>query len=127
LRDILDQPPAGTSPILSEIIRSETKTLLPEDKDLSGWNDKFLDRHKSSVPHLQAGLRVRALIGKEGKEKNETDLLATLSLDSISMNDASAGLELLYEWGSSATVKDKYRNSAAERWNRASIFQAKHT
>jgi N-alpha-acetyltransferase 15/16, NatA auxiliary subunit len=67
------------------------------------------------------------LIGKEGKEKNEMDLLATLSLDSISMNDASAGLELLYEWCSSATVKDKYRNGAAERWNRASLFQAKHT
>lgn len=96
------------------------------DKDLSEWNNNFLNGHKSSGPHIQAGLRVRALIGKGAKEANEKDLFAALSLDSTSMRDASAGLELLNEWGSSAEVKDRYRNSAAERWNRASIFQTKH-
>ena len=108
-----------------EIIRSESKTLFPEHQAPSSWNDDFLDRHKSSAPHIQAGLRVRALIGKAGMDENEKALLAKLSLDSISMRDASAGLELLSEWGSSSEVKDKYRSTASERWNRASVFQVK--
>lgn len=124
-RDVLDHPPDVLTPKISEIIRSESKTLFPEDQALSSWNNDYLERHKSSTPHIQAGLRVRALIGKEGREQNEKDLLATLSLDSTSMRDATAGLELLKEWGSSAEVKDKYKSTASGRWNRASVFQAK--
>jgi len=99
---------------------------LPEDKDLSDWNSNFVDRHKSSAPHIQAGLRVRGLIGKEVQQKNEKDLFVALSLESTSMRDARAGLELLNEWDSSAEVKDKYRNTAADRWSKASIFRTKH-
>ncbi len=68
---------------------------------------------------------MRALIGKEAKATNEKDLLGTLSLDTTSMEDASAGLALLNEWGSTKEVKERYRSSAAERWNRASIFLVK--
>lgn len=125
-RDELDHSPDGKSPKSSEIIAAETKTLLPEDKDLSDWNNDFLDRHKSSVSHVQAGLSVRALIGKEKKETNESDLFELLSIDSASINEASAGLDLLDEWSSSLEVKDRYRKSAAGRWNKASCFQANH-
>lgn len=122
---MLNNDAYGASSKLAQIISIEGKTLLPQINKVTEWNNNFLDRHKSSASHTQAGLRVRALIGKEAKATNENDLLGTLSLDTISMEDASAGLELLNEWGSSKEVKERYRSSAAERWSRASIFRAK--
>jgi N-alpha-acetyltransferase 15/16, NatA auxiliary subunit len=122
---LLEKSPDGTSAKLSDIIFTESRTFLPELKDLSDWNNDFVDRHKSSAPHIQAGLRVRGLIGKEAKQKNEKDLLAALSLEGTSMRDARAGLELLNEWDSSAEVKDKYLNTAADRWSKASFFRTK--
>jgi N-alpha-acetyltransferase 15/16, NatA auxiliary subunit len=123
---LLENSPDGTSAKLSDIIFTESRTFLPELKDLSDWNNDFVDRHKSSAPHIQAGLRVRGLIGKEAKQKNEKDLLAALSLEGTSMRDARAGLELLNEWDSSAEVKDKYLNTAADRWSKASFIRTKH-
>jgi N-alpha-acetyltransferase 15/16, NatA auxiliary subunit len=125
-RDMFDPHPDGASPKFSEIIPTEIKTLFPEDTNLSDWNKDFLKRHNLSASHVQAGLRVRALIGNEANETNEKDLFATLSLDSVSMDIAAAGLDLLDAWGSSAETKDSYKKKAAERWGRASVFQAKH-
>jgi N-alpha-acetyltransferase 15/16, NatA auxiliary subunit len=103
----------------------ETKALFANGKNLSDWNTEFLNRHNASASHIQAGLKVRALIGKEAKDMNENDLLATLSLEAVSIREASAGLDLLNEWGSSAEIKDRYRSKAGERWNRASVFATK--
>lgn len=125
LSKILNDDANGVSSKLGQIISTEAKILLPEANKLTEWNNNFLDRHKSSASHTQAGLRVRALIGQEAKATNEKDLLGALSLDTTSMKDASAGLELLKEWGSSKEVKERYRTSAAERWSRASIFRVK--
>jgi hypothetical protein len=125
-RDMFGPHPDSASPKLSEIIPTEIKTLFPDDTNLPDWNKDFLERHKSSASHIQAGLRVRALIGNEADETNERDLFAVLSLDSASMDIAAAGLDLLDVWGSSAEIKDRYKNKAAERWGRASVFQAKH-
>lgn len=124
-RDLIENRSDDLSPMVLTSVQTEIKKLFTEDKSLSDWNKEYLVRHKSSALHVQAGLRVRALIGKEAKSTNEKDLLAILSLNSASMGDASAGLELLDEWASSAEVKDRYRDKAAERWNRASVFQAK--
>ena len=64
---------------------------------------------------------------KSKRELDEQGLLATLEFDTISMHEAKSGLELLNEWGSSAEIKERYRNGAAERWKQASVFKAKHT
>lgn len=125
LSKILHNDPNRASSKLAQIISTEGKALLPEDNELVEWNNNFLNHHRSSTSHLQAGLRVRALIGKEAKATNEKDLLEALLLDTTSMEEASTGLELLNEWGSPKEVKERYRSSAAERWSRASIFQAK--
>lgn len=124
-RDSLDRHPNGVLPRVSEIVLPGAKTLFPNDMDLSAWNNDFLDRHRSSASHVQAGLRVRALIGKETRETNEKDLLEVLSLNSSSICSAIAGMELLDEWRSSAEVKDRYKDKAAERWNMASVFKIK--
>lgn len=124
LRDSLDHLPDGLSPKWSEIVLPGTKMLFHDDKDLSAWNNDFLKRHKSSASHVQAGLRVRALIGKEAKEVNEKDLCETLLLEDTTMQNASAGLELLHEWGSSEEVRGRYKSSAAERWKMASVFRS---
>jgi N-alpha-acetyltransferase 15/16, NatA auxiliary subunit len=125
-RSTMDHGPDGVVPRLAEILPAATRILFLDGKDLSEWNDDFLSRHKSSASHLQAGLRVRALLGKESKDNNEKDLLTALSLESTTLREARAGLELLNEWGSSAEAKDRYMTSAAERWTRASVFQPKH-
>ena len=123
LRDSLDHLPDGVSPKWSEIVLPGTKMLFHDDKDMSAWNNEFLNYHKSSASHVQAGLRVRALIGKEAMEANEKDLCETLLFEDTSMQNASAGLELLHEWGSSEEVKVRYKSMASERWKMASVFR----
>ena len=108
---------------MSDIISSAAQTLFPEKRDTADWNSDFLARHQSSALHIQAGLWVRAQLDPSTKEINEKELIATLTLDTVSLPEAIAGLELLNEWKSSMEVKDNYRNRAAERWKQASRFQ----
>lgn len=122
-REALGHQADGASTKVSKIVFSESERLFPRDENLSDWNEDFLARHKSSASHIQAGVRVRGLIDKSKKGLNEHSLTATLTLDTISMQEAKLGLELLREWGSSAEVKETYRNRAAERWKQATVFQ----
>lgn len=106
----------------SDVIK-ETFTTPPADADLKAYNDEFLKKHSESALHLQSGYNVRYILDNSSKPQNEQDLLKTLDLPAITVEEAKAGLSLLNEWKSEQGVKDDYRAKAASRWSAATIFK----
>ncbi|KAI9814463.1 MAG: hypothetical protein M1827_003319 [Pycnora praestabilis] len=120
-RQTLNSLPEPLPPKVSEIINSEF-ILLPKSTLLSTTNDDFLSQHKSSVSHIQTGLRVRQMLSSDTLPQNEKDLLATLDLEDVTFVQAKAGMELLRDWKSGQ--RDTYRAKAAERWPEVTAFKA---
>ena len=106
-------------PKVAEIIKSEF-TLIPPSQSVVNFNDEFINKHKDSVSHIQSALRARQNIDKDSLEQNEKDLLATLDLPSITMEEAKAGSDLLRWWRSSKL--DTYNAKAASKWPESTIF-----
>lgn len=73
--------------------------------------------------HLQSGYNVRYILDNSSKSQNEQDLLKTLDLPTMTIEEAKAGLTLLSEWKSEQGVKDDYRGKAASRWSAAVVFK----
>jgi N-alpha-acetyltransferase 15/16, NatA auxiliary subunit len=122
-RNTIENSREDISPKISEIILVESKNLFDGDESASDWNQSFITTHKSSAAHVQAGLRVRGLMGKESRAQNEKDLIETLSLQGITLAEGTAGLELLEEWRSSADVITAYKQAARSIWNEATVFK----
>jgi hypothetical protein len=123
-RNTIENSREDISPKISEIILVESKNLFDGDESASDWNQSFITTHKSSAAHVQAGLRVRGLMGKESRAQNEKDLIETLSLQGITLAEGTSGLELLEEWRSSADVIAAYKQAARSIWNEATVFKA---
>jgi hypothetical protein len=122
-RSVTKQTPEDIPPRISEIILLESKSLFTGDPSGHDWNQSFISTNKSSAAHVQAGLRVRGLIDKDSREQNEKDLIETLSLQGITLAEATAGLELLEEWRSSAEVVTAYKQAAGNIWSEATAFK----
>jgi N-alpha-acetyltransferase 15/16, NatA auxiliary subunit len=122
-RTTIENSREDISPKISEIILVESKNLFDGDESASDWNQSFITTHKSSAAHVQAGLRVRGLMGKESRAQNEKDLIETLSLQGITLAEGTSGLELLEEWRSSADVIAAYKQAARSIWNEATVFK----
>lgn len=98
-------------------------TTPPADADLKAYNDEFLKKHSESALHLQSGYNVRYILDDSAKSQSEQDLLKTLDLPNMTIEEAKAGLSLLKEWKSEQGVKDDYRAKAASRWSEATVFK----
>jgi len=123
-RQALDSLPEPLPTAVAEIIGTGFEKLLPKSQDLNEWNNTFLESQKGSVTHVQAALTARQLLNPATKEQCEKDLIATLELDDVTIDQALAGLELLDEWKSSLTVRRTYEEKAQLRWTGASLFQS---
>lgn len=79
-----------------------------------------MQNHAQSAPHLHSAYNVRYLLDPSTKSQNEKDLLKTLDLESVTLEQAVEGLALLEEWKSEEGVKEEYRRKAGRRWEGAS-------
>jgi N-alpha-acetyltransferase 15/16, NatA auxiliary subunit len=122
-RSMTEKTREDIPPRISEIILLESKNFFDGDQSDSDWNESFISTHKSSPSHVQAGLRVQGLIDKDSREQNEKDLIETLSLQGMTLAEATAGLGLLEEWRSSAEVVAAYKQAARSIWNEATAFK----
>ena len=122
-RSLTEKSREDIPPRISEIISLESKSLFDGDRSVSDWNQSFIASHESSVPHVQAGLRVRGLIDKDSRGQNEKDLIETLSLPGITLAEGTAGLELLGLWRTSAEVVAAYQKAAGSIWREATAFK----
>lgn len=110
-------------PRIKEIIALESKSLFDSSQSVSDWNDSFISIHRSSAAHVQAGLRLRGLLDKDSREQNEKDLIETLSLQGMTLAEATAGLELLEKWRSGEEVVAAYKKAAGSIWKEATVFK----
>ena len=121
LRQLLRDKPDDLKEKVASIIAGAATELVDQDaKDLTRWNEAWRSKHSQSAPHIHAYLRVRQLHDPDSQKQNEKDLIDSLSLEDMALEDAVAGLELLEEWGSSST---DYKRVAAERWKEAIVFK----
>ena len=109
--------------MVAQVLSTETASQFDSSQSIFDWNAAYLQAHTASGPHMQQGLRVRAMIDGTSRKRNEEDLTAALSSDSTTMVDALNGLQLLEEWGSSGTAFVTYKEEASKRWKEASAFQ----
>ncbi|KAF5851366.1 hypothetical protein GGP41_004200 [Bipolaris sorokiniana] len=121
-RQAISKPVEPLSTQASEVIKA-TFTAPPADADLNVYNDEFLKKHSESALHLQSGYNVRYILDNSSKSQNEQDLLKTLDLPTITIEEAKAGLTLLNEWKSEQGFKDDYRAKASSRWSAAVVFK----
>ena len=108
---------------MSDVVSSLFEPLLPKDRDLDEWNSDFLAANKDSAAHVQAALDGRQLLKPDTKAQCVKDLLSTLDLEAISVDEALAGLELLGQWGGDSASKSSYVQKADSKFPHASVFQ----
>lgn len=104
----------------ADVIKAEF-TLLPSSTTLSDYNSSFLLEHKDSPRHIYATLRVKQLLPSKDQSKNEQDVLATLDLAEITLEEGGEGLDLLISWKSNQT--EAFKAKATLKWPQATVFQ----
>jgi hypothetical protein len=105
---------------IAEVVNAEFDKLLPKTQNLEEWNESYLSTNKGSVAHVQAGLSGRQFLNPECKPQCEQDLLATLDSPDITIDEATAALDILNKWGSDKTA---YAEKAGKKWPESSVFE----
>ena len=82
-------------------------------------------KNNESAAHVQACLRVRQALDPKTSDDNQKDVIRTLALPSVSLEDAIQGLELLNEWKAQSQYRQDYIAAAHERWPEATAFIGK--
>jgi len=105
---------------VAEAVNAEFDKLLPKSQNLEEWNESFISSNKASATHVQAGLSARQLLKPESKSQCEKDLLATLDLSEITIDEAVLALDIFNQWGSDKTA---YAEKASKKWPESSVFE----
>lgn len=121
--DKLEEP---LPPKVKDVIDSCYLSKL-SSKSLEECNEEYLESHKTSAPHVQSVVRFRSILNpgtEETKSKGVEDLQATLQLDSITLQEAVDGLQLLRDIDADKGAREAYVQAAQKRWPDATIFQS---
>lgn len=110
---------------VSEVLEPELSPLISSDADLQKLNSDFLAKNSDSAAHVQASLRVRQLLDPDTTDENQKDVIRTLAVPSVSLEDAIRGLDLLNDWGAETRYRDDYVAAAHGRWPEATAFTGK--
>ena len=68
---------------------------------------------------------MRQFLDPDSGEQNQQDVIRTLALEGIGLEDAVEGLELLREWKAKDQYQDDYLAAARKRWPEATAFLQK--
>jgi N-alpha-acetyltransferase 15/16, NatA auxiliary subunit len=107
---------------VKQVIDDTYLSKLDSKKSLEECNEEYLQNHKSSAPHVHSVVRFRAVLkpgAQETREKGVKDLLETLKLEGITLQQAVDGLEVLSEIGAE---REEYVRLANQRWPEANAF-----
>lgn len=99
---------------VAEVLKAEFKAI-GADVDLNAYNEAYLAKHKSSPQRVLSAIKLRHLLGKDRNscEKDIVDMLSK-QLDSMTLDDAAAGIEVLQAWKSPET--ETYKTVAKGKW-----------
>ncbi|CAO1604976.1 hypothetical protein XANCAGTX0491_008514 [Xanthoria calcicola] len=112
-------------PKISEALEAEFSPLVSPDADLLELNSGFLSENSNSAAHVQASLCARQVIDPQTADENQKDVIRTLALPSVSLEDAVRGLDLLKDWKAQSRYQEDYIAAAHERWPEATEFSSK--
>ena len=118
-----EKPSDQLSTRMLDVVLAESKPLFTSLQKVSEWNEAYLSRHKSHPLHIQSGLKVRGLSDPGTRSQNEREIVDMLSLQEITLAEATAGLDLLKEWRSDSEVTEEYQKAARAKWIEASAFR----
>ncbi|KAL8863061.1 MAG: hypothetical protein Q9178_000434 [Gyalolechia marmorata] len=118
----LREPP---SPKVLEALEGEFAPLVSPEADLLKLNSDFLAENSESAAHVQASLRARQSIDPLTADDNQKDVIRTLAVPSVTLEDAMRGLDLLKEWEAESRYRECYVAAAHERWPDATEFATK--
>ncbi|KAK8085516.1 TPR-like protein [Apiospora hydei] len=111
---------ASLPPKVQEVIKSEFTAIAPST-DLEEFNDEFFAKHKGSVPHAIAAIKMKELVDEdEDKASVEKQLAALLGAPEITFEDAQTILTILR--GSGSKELDEFKKKAAEKWPEVTAF-----
>ncbi|KAL8843438.1 MAG: hypothetical protein Q9176_002051 [Flavoplaca citrina] len=111
---------------ISEALEAEFSPLISPNADLLELNSDYLSKNSESAAHVQASLRARQVIDPTTADENQKDVMRTLALPSVSLEDAIRGLDLLNDWKAQSRYREDYIAAAHERWPEATVFMNKH-
>ncbi|KAL7276124.1 hypothetical protein RUND412_000887 [Rhizina undulata] len=106
--------------VSKDILISELESVITKETDLSAYNEEFFARHKDSAAHVHSVLRTRHFLNPEST--NISDLLSTLSLESLSLQEAIDGQNLLKEIKAPEESVTQYKNLVKEKFPEANTF-----
>ena len=97
-------------------------------KSWEEWNQRYLESHEASPPHIQAVVRVRQALNpgsEETKRQGVKDLQASVEVDTVTLEEVVEGLRLLNEIGAGRDqeVREQYMQAARKRWPEATVLQ----
>ncbi|KAL8736156.1 MAG: hypothetical protein Q9166_000311 [cf. Caloplaca sp. 2 TL-2023] len=127
LRHTLNSLPDPLPPKISEVLDAELSSLISSDADLLKLNTDFLTKHSDSAAHVQASLCARQLLDPKTADENQKDVIRTLAVPSVSLEDAIQGLDLLKDWKAELRYRNDYVAAAHERWPDATAFTSKQS
>ena len=111
---------ASLPPKVQEVIKSEFTAIAPST-DLEEFNDEFLAKHKGSVPHAIAAIKMKELVDEEVDQASvEKELASLLAAPGITFEDAQTILTVLR--GSRSKELDGFKKKAAEKWPEVTAF-----
>ena len=99
--------------------------FMTESTSATAYNESFLSRHSDDASCIHAALRLRNSISPDTQAQNERDLLNTLDLDRLLLEEARQGLVMLREWkggDGQSEVMDEYEHKARTRWPHSTVF-----
>ena len=111
---------ASLPPKVQEVIKSEFTAIAPST-DLEEYNDDFLAKHKGSVPHAIAAIKMKELVDEDAdKVTGEKELAGLVGSSECTFEDAQAILDLLR--GSRSKELEGFKKKAAEKWPEVTAF-----
>ena len=99
--------------------------FISESTSAIAYNESFLSRYSDDGSRIHAALRVRRSISPDTQAQNERDLLNTLDLDGLPLEEARQGLVMFREWkggDGQSEVIDEYERKARARWPHSTVF-----
>ena len=109
---------SSVSPKVAEVLKADF-TTISESTDLKHFNEQFRTKHKDSPSHVLSAILVEEKLGGD-KGKLAKELVDLVSLDSITLEEASDALQVLQSWRSNET--ETFKKAATAKWPEAAAF-----
>nr|POE58670.1 n-terminal acetyltransferase a complex subunit nat1 [Quercus suber] len=119
---------------LSEPLPSSVRKVIDDQflskqdsKSLPEINEAHLTSHQASAPQVHSVARLRSILelgSEKARSQGAKDLLATLSLETLTLKETEDGLLVLKDIGADSAAQESYIQAAHQRFPQANVFSS---